>query len=213
MIFQETKRVLVISAHADDMEFGCGATINKLIERGAEIYSLVLSLNQKGVPTKFSTDDIKEEIYQSGKILGLKRKNIFIESFENRVFYLKRQEILDLLWQYRRKLKPNLIFTLSLDDMHQDHSIVAKESFRAFKECDILSYGFDWNKIKNRVNMYSIISKKNLEKKIMAIQSYQSQMDHRKYFSADYIRSLAIVRGTEIKENYAETFEVNRLIY
>ncbi len=36
MNLQENKRLLVVSAHPDDMEFGCGGTVAKWIEEGWE---------------------------------------------------------------------------------------------------------------------------------------------------------------------------------
>jgi len=212
MFIKAIKKILVISAHADDMEFGCGATVNKLADSGMEIFSLVLSLNQKGLASKFDADTIKKEVLASAKVLGIEEDNVFIENFENRVFSRDRQEILDVLCKFTREIKPDLVITTSMDDMHQDHGVAAKESFRAFKQCNILSYGFDWNRIKNHVNMYSVVTKKNIENKIEALEQYKSQKEGRSYFSPDYIRSLALVRGTEIKEEFAETFEVIRLI-
>lgn len=212
MFIKGIKKILIISAHADDMEFGCGATVNKLSDNGVEIFSLVLSLNQKGLSSSFDAQSIKKEVVSSSEILGIKKENVFIENFENRVFSRDRQKILDVLCDFYRKLKPDLVITTSMDDMHQDHGVAAKESFRAFKQCNILSYGFDWNRIKNHVNMYSVVSEKNIKNKIKALEQYKSQQAGRNYFSPDYIRSLALVRGTEIKEEFAETFEVIRLI-
>lgn len=31
-------RILILSPHTDDGEFGCGASISKFIDRGADVY-------------------------------------------------------------------------------------------------------------------------------------------------------------------------------
>ncbi len=206
------KKILIICAHADDMEIGCGATVHKLLKQGKEVYELILSFNLKGASSKFTRENIRREVYNSSKVLGLKKKNIFIENFENRIFPANRQEILDTLWRYRQKIKPDVVFTQSLDDMHQDHTTVAQESFRAFKDCNLLSYGYDWNRLNKKVDFYSVLSEQDLKKKIEAISCYRSQDQGRPYFSPEYIRSWAITRGVEIKEKYAEAFDVIRLI-
>lgn len=211
-MFHQAKKVLIVSAHADDMEIGCGGTVHRLLKEGKEVYQLILSLNLKGVPKGFTPEDIIKEVHASAKVLGLKKENIFIEQFENRVFPSYRQPILDTLWKYRRKLKPDIVLTMSLDDMHQDHVIVAQESFRAFKECNIVSYGYDWNRLNKMADFYSVLSEKELDKKIKAIGCYKSQQDGRPYFSPEYIKAWAITRGVEIKERYAEAFDVIRLI-
>jgi LmbE family N-acetylglucosaminyl deacetylase len=211
-MFTKAKKILIVCAHADDMELGCGGTVNKLLEAGKDVYQLILSFNLKGTASKFTADDIRQEVYQSAKILGLKKQNIFMEKYENRVFPSYRQPILDTLWNYRRKINPDVVFTMSLDDMHQDHVTVAQESFRAFKECNLLSYGYDWNRLNKTADFYSVLSQKNLDRKIKAVSCYKSQGEGRPYFSVEYIKSWAITRGVEIKERYAESFDVIRLI-
>lgn len=211
-MFAKAKRILIVSAHADDMEIGCGGTVHKLLKEGKEIYQLVLSFNLKGTPVGVTAETIKREVYSGAKILGLKKENIFIENFENRTFPEHRQKILDTLWQYRRKLNPDVVFTQSLDDMHQDHATIAQESFRAFKECNLFCYGYDWNRLHKSADFYSVLSERDLEKKIKAIQCYKSQDIGRSYFDPEYIRAWAITRGVEIKERYAEAFDVIRLI-
>lgn len=213
IMFTQAKKILIISAHADDMEIGCGSTVCKLIKDGKEIYQVILSLNLKGLsPGKFTAEDIKQEVYASAKILGLKKQNIFFENFENRIFPSKRQEILDTLIKYKKQIKPDVVFTMALDDMHQDHSTVAQESFRAFKDCNLLSYGYDWNRLSKEADFYNVLSETELNRKIKAVQCYKSQQDGRFYFSPEYIRSWAISRGVEIKEKYAEAFSIIRLI-
>ena len=36
--FNEIKNVLILAPHTDDGEFGCGGSIVKLIDSGAEVY-------------------------------------------------------------------------------------------------------------------------------------------------------------------------------
>ena len=212
-MLKNVKKILVISAHADDMELGCGASVHKWGREGIEIFNLILSLNQKGLAEGFSREVIIEEAMVSANILGIPEKNVFIENFENRIFPEKRQVILDCLWDYRRKLNPDLIITGSLDDMHQDHITVAQESFRAFKEHNIISYGFDWNRINKQVNYYSVISEEDLRKKIAAVMSYKSQHNGRRnYFCEEFIRAWAITRGVEIKAPFAEAFSIIKFI-
>ena len=43
--------------------------------------------------------------------------------------------------------------------------------------------------------------------KIDALGCYETQKD-RPYFNSDFIRGLALTRGTQIEERYAEAFEV-----
>jgi LmbE family N-acetylglucosaminyl deacetylase len=47
------KRVLILAPHTDDGEFGCGGTINKLIEEGSEIYYAAFSACEQSVLKEF----------------------------------------------------------------------------------------------------------------------------------------------------------------
>jgi LmbE family N-acetylglucosaminyl deacetylase len=46
--FAETKRLIVVAAHPDDLETMCGGTIYKLAQRGVEIYSINCTLGDIG---------------------------------------------------------------------------------------------------------------------------------------------------------------------
>lgn len=211
-MLNDAKKVLLVSAHADDMELGCGGTVHKLLKEGKDVYHLILSYNLKGASSRFAPEQVQEEVFNSARVLGLKRENILIEKFENRIFPSCRQDILDALWRHRRVINPDLVFTGALDDMHQDHAVVAQESFRAFKDINIISYGFDWNRLNKEADFYSVLSQEDLDKKIEAVRCYQSQVDGRAYFDPEYIKSWAFTRGVEIKERYAEAFNIIRAI-
>lgn len=206
------KKILVINAHADDMEFGCGGTIAKLITEGKEVYNLVLSLRRKTVPPNFPAKELIRETIEAGKIIGIKEENNIIKDYEHRIFPAIRQQILDEIYQQAKKIGPDLVFTTSVDDTHQDHKTTAEETFRALKHTNIISYGFPWNTIFHRLNFYSVIGGEHLEKKIKAIQCYKSQMKGRVYFDPEYIKSLAIAQGVNVREKYAESFEIIRWI-
>ena len=69
-----------------------------------------------------------------------------------------------------------------------------------------------WNNLTFDTSCFSILDKKHLETKIDALTEYNSQKN-RPYFNEDFIRSLAITRGTQIGSTYAEAFEVIRMIW
>lgn len=205
--------ILIINPHADDFELGCGGTIAKWIEQGYDVHSVVLSLRRKTVPSNFPVETLYDETRSAATMIGLKPGNLHITDFDNRVFPALRQDILDLLVRFRRDLHPSLVLAPSFDDMHQDHSVAAYESFRAFKECSIISYELPWNRIVTHTTCYSILEEQHIKKKIDAMMQYKSQINReRSFFDSEYIRSLAISKGVQVKARYAETFEIVRWI-
>ena len=43
-------KVLILSPHTDDAELGCGASIVKMVEEGAEILWIVFSIAEDSLP-------------------------------------------------------------------------------------------------------------------------------------------------------------------
>lgn len=207
------KRVLVVNAHADDMEFGCGGTVARLVEGGVEVYSLVLSLRRKTVAEGFPTDELVRETLAAGRELGLPEEQILICDYEHRIFPQLRQVILDEIYRRARELEPDLVFTTSLDDTHQDHIVTARETFRALKYTNIVSFSFPWNTLVKRVNLYSEVHEEHLAKKIRALECYETQIPGRAYFDPEYLRAQAISWGTNIRVRYAEHFEIVRWLW
>ncbi len=52
------KRVLVLAPHTDDGEFGCGGTMARLVEAGAEVRYVAFSIATKSLPPGFPPDTL-----------------------------------------------------------------------------------------------------------------------------------------------------------
>lgn len=206
------KNVLVLAPHTDDGEFGCGATITKLIESGAKVSYIAFSSCEESVPEGFDKDVLKREVRDATRALGINEEDLYLLNYKVRYFNYSRQDILEDLIKFRKKINPDLIFIPSLNDVHQDHKIIAEEAVRAFKNRNILSYELTWNNFNFSMDYFSVVEKHHLENKINSLKAYKSQIAIRGYASVKFIKSLANVRGTQIGQKYAEVFEVVRLI-
>jgi N-acetylglucosamine malate deacetylase 1 len=203
------KKILIISPHTDDGELGCGGTIAKLIEEGNEVEYVALSCCEKSVPPQYPRDILSREVKAATKILGIENPILF--SFEVREFPKLRQEILDALIRLRIKIQPDMVFTPSRFDTHQDHKTTVEETIRAFKQCIILGYEQPWNNITFNTLAFVSLQEAHITKKIDALNCYETQKD-RSYLNPDFIRGLALTRGTQIEDKYAEAFEVIKWI-
>ena len=123
-----------------------------------------------------------------------------------------RQEILDKLWQVKNANDYDLIFCHSRYDQHQDHQVVQRECFRAFKNKTILGYELPWNNLDISNRCFIEVQEQDLKNKVDSILEYKSQ-SFRNYINEEYIRSLMVIRGKQIDFNLAESFEVIRLIF
>jgi N-acetylglucosamine malate deacetylase 1 len=202
------KRILVLCPHTDDGELGCGGTIHKLLSDN-EVYYAAFSSCQHSVPDGFAADVLVNEMQAATRILGVKKESLFLFDYEVRTFSSRRQEILDELIKLKKDIAPHLVFMPSINDVHQDHSVITNEGIRAFKYSSILCYELPWNNFSFITSCFVSLTEENVQTKCEAIAAYHSQKS-RPYANQEFIRSLAKVRGVQAGSTYAEAFEVIR---
>lgn len=211
MMLQQFKKVLVLAPHTDDGELGAGGTIAKLIEQGSSVTYIAFSTAEQSLPEGLPKDTLITEVKAATRALGIAPENLIIKNYEVRKFNYLRQDILEELIALRKKSSFDLVLVPSCYDIHQDHSTVRDEAIRAFKNTTILGYELVWNNFTASSVCINIIEEKHLQKKVESLTEYKSQ-NFRNYLSKEFIRSLAIVRGTHIGVQFAEAFEVIRLV-
>jgi N-acetylglucosamine malate deacetylase 1 len=208
-VISNFKNVFVLAPHTDDGELGAGGTIAKLIEAGASVFYLAFSTAEASVPDGFAKDILKTEVIDATTILGIPKANVRIFNYEVRKLNYARQEILEDLISMRKEIMPDLVLIPSLHDIHQDHSTVAQEGLRAFKNTTILGYELLWNNLTFDTTSFVALEKRHVDLKVRALAAYRSQFG-RNYMSEDFILSLAKIRGVQSSFSYAESFEVVR---
>ncbi len=205
------KNVLVLAPHTDDGELGAGATISRLIENGANVYYAAFSTAGASVPDGMPKDILKTEVKEATQMLGIKEENLIIFNYEVRKLNYARQEILEELIALKRKVQFDLVLMPSLKDIHQDHTTIAQEGLRAFKNITILGYELIWNNLTFDTTSFVKLEKRHIQAKSDALKVYNSQ-EGRDYMSEEFIFALAKTRGVQIGVDYAESFEVIRWI-
>lgn len=202
--------ILVLAPHTDDGELGLGGTIRHLVEQGKKVTYVAFSTAQQSVPDGFPKDILKTEVKRATAKLGILPENLIIYNYEVRKLGYVRQEILEELIQLRKSSDFDLVFIPSLHDIHQDHTTIAQEGLRAFKNTTLLGYELIWNNLTFNTQCFVKLEKHHIEAKVEALKEYESQGD-RDYLSDDFIFSLARARGVQAGCRYAEAFEVIRL--
>lgn len=193
-------RILALSPHTDDVELGCGASLARWVGEEYEIMVLAFSTGSE------ETGATVGEFQSSMNTLNV---HFRLGHFITRQFPQQRQEILQCLIDTYGNW-PNLVIGPSLHDRHQDHQVIAAEMIRAFPRCSILAYEAKGT-TDQVLNYYVKVERAHLALKLAAIQCYQSQAG-RSYMNADYLHSLARMRGVECAVAFAEAFEVVRWV-
>jgi N-acetylglucosamine malate deacetylase 1 len=205
------KRALVLAPHTDDGEFGCGGTIARLLDTGAEVRYVAFSIATRSLPAGFAPDTLGREVREATTELGIPEENLTVHDLEVRTFPERRQDILELLIALWEEWKPDVVFQPSHHDVHQDHQVIAAEGLRAFKRTTILGYEIPWNNYDFAYQAYIALDRAHIERKVAALARYASQQ-HRRYADPEYIWNLARTHGVNVNRDFAEVFQVYRVV-
>jgi LmbE family N-acetylglucosaminyl deacetylase len=172
---------------------------------------VAFSTAEKSVPEGWPKDILETEVKEAVKRIGIPPANLILYKYEVRKLNYIRQEILEELVKIKKEIKPDLVFLPSGNDLHQDHTTVAVEGTRAFKQVSILGYELPWNNITFHTQGFIKLTEEHIRRKIHALKAYNSQ-SNKAYAADDFIWSWAKTRGTQIGTKYAETFEITRWV-
>lgn len=203
--------ILVLSPHTDDGEFGAGASLCRWIREGKHRIQYMAFCNAtKSLPPGYEECTLVKELSRSMTVFGIHA--CALEKFEAREFPRQRQEILESMLAMRKTREPDTVLVPSTFDTHQDHAVIREESFRAFKTSTILGYEMPWNNLQFTSTAFVRVMIEDVERKIAAINCYKSQIDKNPIINEGLILGQARMRGSQIREMYAEAFEVIRWV-
>lgn len=130
---RQGKVILVVVAHADDLEYNIGGTIAKFVNEGHDVYRAAVTDSARGTLDPAMTIDKMTEIgiaeaEAAGQVLGLK-DNFFLGFPDGMLTDIYAAEIRERLMQIVRRLKVDVLFTwdpwASRDD-HPDHVVAGR---------------------------------------------------------------------------------------
>ena len=205
-------KALVIGAHSDDPEVSMGGTISKLIRKGHEVKLLICILPEEDRSgNKIPGAKLNREMYQknAAKKLGC---SVDILNMDPYSFCLSR-ELVKIIDKSIIDYNPDVIFTHWHHDSHQDHKVVSNATFAAARKnkATVLMYeqltlgGI--TPVSFNSHVYLDISD-TIEEKISAVRCYEFIEDK----DLEAILSLARFRGNQIGVEYAECFEICKII-
>jgi N-acetylglucosamine malate deacetylase 1 len=194
-VIEQWKKALVLAPHTDDGEFGCGGTMARLVEAGCDVRYVAFSIATRSLPPGFPPDTLAREVAEATAELGIPAESLTVHDFDVRTFPERRQDILELLVALWEEWQPDVVFQPSLHDVHQDHR----------------GYEIPWNNFDFEYQWYVALEEKHVALKVAALERYASQQ-HRRYANAEYVRNLARMHGVNVNREFAEVFQVYRVV-
>ena len=220
--------ILVFGAHPDDVELGCGGTVIKEVQRGKKVGVIDLTRGELGTRGTSKIRDI--ETKRATELMGVKvRKNL---NFKDGFFKDDEKHKLVLIKEIR-KYQPEIVITNAPSDRHPDHQRASeitvnacflsglekiRTSQKVWRPKAIYHY-IQFNNLKPDI---IIDISKQIDLKIKAVKSYESQFYNPKskesdtiISSKDFLDSVSYRAkdlGRQSSRQYAEGFLVNQLI-
>lgn len=216
-------RVLVVASHPDDETLGCGGTMARLANAGAEVYALAVACHD------VNTGDQEEprscnritEFADACALLGVKQSHILWQPHSRETLTHTQAYLVDAIETSSPLaidvLEPDVIFMPVSNSFHQDHQVVHSAVFSAcrfrgaghFEPRCVL--GFDgpedsWRENPSRHSVFVDISA-TAQTKFDALAVYSKQLKTyphpRSMESIDVIdRSNGVACGTERAERF-----------
>jgi LmbE family N-acetylglucosaminyl deacetylase len=201
--------VLVLSAHCDDAEIGCGGLLRRLDrELGKKCEKIQVAFSGGDDPNR------KQEQLVASRAFGMDR--IVVHAYPDSLLPDHWQEIKADLLKLREEVgedRIGMILCPRLDDRHQDHRVVAENVWRVFRnhlvlEYEIVKYEGDLS----TPNVYAGLSESQAREKVnLILNSFPSQAWHH-WWNPETFLALMRLRGVECRTEFAEGFVARKLL-
>lgn len=199
------KRLLVLGAHSDDIEIGCGATILRILREApsVEVTWCVFSGNQQRHAEAQAAADL---------FLRDVKKSLVLSSFQDAFF---PSQLTDIKREFE-KLKPfdpDLVLTHTRDDRHQDHRVISDLTWNTFRSHQIWEYEIPkWDGDLIKPNLYVPVEPADVDAKIGALMAAFGSQRSKHWFDDETFRGLMRIRGLESNTRYAEGFIARKFV-
>ena len=207
-LLDKVSTVLLIGAHADDIEIGCGGTVLKLAQErpDVEVHWVIFSGNEE------RADEAAESA--AAFMQGFSRQNIRQLTFTDGFFPAEWKAIKSEFEAVKQVVDPDVIFTHYGRDAHQDHRVVSELTWNTFRNHLILEYEIP--KYDGDLGAPGVFIPLSAEiacrKTRLILENFPSQKA-KSWFDPELFSALMRLRGMECAaaENMAEAFYCRKL--
>lgn len=208
-ITRDAKKVLVLGAHCDDVEIGCGGTLVSIARARPDIMLHIVL---------FSGDAIRAAESRAAIARLLPEHSLFeleIYGFRDGFFPVDWAQIKERFEQLKRNCSPDLIFTHRDGDRHQDHRTVCELTWNTFRDHMILEYEIPkYDGDVGCPNVYVPLAEDVVKHKTQTLLECFVSQTSKRWFSEDLFRGLMRIRGMECNavSGFAEAFYVRKCV-
>jgi LmbE family N-acetylglucosaminyl deacetylase len=202
--------ILLLGAHSDDIEIGCGGSILRLIEQRPDIVVWWVVFSAAGKRG--------EEAQASANLFlqGVQTRQIVLKDFRDGFLPYDGSAVKEQFEELKLAVSPDIIFTHTRHDLHQDHRLLCELTWNTWRDHLILEYEIPkYDGDLGAPNFFIHLDERISNKKInYLLQCFQTQQN-KHWFTADTFQALMHLRGVESRapDNYAEGFYGRKIVF
>ena len=184
--------ILLLGAHSDDIEIGCGGTVLRLLEMnpGAAVHWIV-----------FSGQDARarEAETSAARFLeGAKSRTIEVHQFRDGFFPSEHARIKTYFEELKSQVDPDLVFTHYRDDLHQDHRVISELTWNTYRRHAVLEYEVPkWDGDIGNPNVYVRLDETHAQRKVDILMECFGTQSGKHWFDAETFTGLMRLRALE----------------
>jgi LmbE family N-acetylglucosaminyl deacetylase len=205
---EQVHNVLLLGAHPDDIELGCGGTVLNLVRRRPD-------LRVRWVVFSGTTERADEARASADAFLaGVADTDVVVHGFSDRFFPAEYAQLKHAVAAAGRDFEPDLILTHQPGDLHQDHRLVAELTLNAFRDHLILGYEVPkYDGDLGRPNVFVDLDRDVVEDKAALLAKHFPSQRGRDWFDDETFRAILRLRGVEChaSQGFAEAFYGRKL--
>lgn len=184
--------ILCLGAHSDDIEIGCGGSVLKLVDAnpGASVHWVVFSaVGERG----------KEAQAAAAKFLARAgAKTVELHQFRDGFFPNEHAKIKTYFEELKSKVQPDLVFTHTRFDLHQDHRVVCELTWNTFRDHVVLEYEVPkWDGDLGAPNVFVPLDEAHAKEKVAILMECFATQRGKRWFDEETFHGLMRLRAME----------------
>jgi LmbE family N-acetylglucosaminyl deacetylase len=186
------RSVLLLGAHSDDIEIGCGGTVLRLVAAnpGAAVHWIVFS--GQGSRAQEAEASAARFLEQAAS------RTVEVHQFRDGFFPSEHARIKTYFEELKVKVDPDLIFTHYRDDLHQDHRVISELTWNTYRRHTVLEYEVPkWDGDLGHPNVYVPLAEETARHKVKILMESFGTQQGKHWFDEETFNGLMRLRALE----------------
>jgi LmbE family N-acetylglucosaminyl deacetylase len=201
-------KLLIVGAHADDIEIGCGGTVLRILREDPSVEVDWVVTSAPGIR--------KSEAQSSAEaFLGCSRNaRIHIWQYQDGFLPYAGRDVKQSFESLKAECNPDLVFTHYREDRHQDHRLTSDLTWNTFRDSLVLEYEIPkWDGDIGQPNLYVTIERDLADRKVALLNEHFPSQHSRDWWDDETFLSIMRIRGIECRASsrFAEAFYARKL--